>query len=646
MKKFFRSFLVFIAVFYVQSGFSQMIIPKFYTPQKVEELSSDAEESMPLPFNQGKSLYFYRTYVEGEGRKTVVTGQDIWFSRLGKKGWAKPYRLFRSDYLTGDNSIVGTSADGKRVYLLNTTYHTADSSTRKLTFIDQLKKDQWTSPQEIHIPNFSFEDKYYSFYINPAESILLVSMSPTTQLLDEDLYVSLKDKEGNWGELIDLGKEINSRRFEVSPYISNDGKTLYFASNGHGGYGESDIFVSYRLDDSWTKWTKPLNLGEPINSSDYDAFFIMGNNKEVYFTSNRGSDHINIFKSIATGEFSFANIDSIDGQFFYKGLPGDQITLRIEDGEGNIIDEIVTDAYGHFQYVKLNGEENYLIKLANEDNSDFVGSKVYFVDENGEKTKRYVLTEDGIFVNSKDIIGEENIRGVFNYQQLPFSNIKLAILDENGFPLDTIVTDENGNFSYSLLRYEGAIKIVPLSLEEDQWADLTLYIVDEVGNKVKELKFDNKGFILPSDKEKGAALVKVQKGNLKVGKDKETISGAEIEIEAWRGMAEEKRVIYFGLNKTKLTEAEKSKLSLLLGILNYDTSRKLLLTGHTDNTGNNEINKFVGQKRAESVQAYFVKKGINKNRIIISSLGETTPQSSNDSEEGRAKNRRVMLEIK
>ena len=81
-------------------------------------------------------------------------------------------------------------------------------------------------------------------------------------------------------------------------------KLLFFASNGHEGYGDADIFMSRRLYDSWGIWSDPINLGSNINSSAFDAYFFLYDNKEVYFASNRGGGLSDIYKSTVTAQES------------------------------------------------------------------------------------------------------------------------------------------------------------------------------------------------------------------------------------------------------------------------------------------------------------------------------------------------------
>ncbi len=83
---------------------------------------------------------------------------------------------------------------------------------------------------------------------------------------DQDLYVSFyNDAHKSWSEPLNLGAQINTHLAETAPYLAADDKTLYFASDGYLGYGGFDLYVTRRLDDTWTNWSTPENLGMVIN---------------------------------------------------------------------------------------------------------------------------------------------------------------------------------------------------------------------------------------------------------------------------------------------------------------------------------------------------------------------------------------------
>ena len=85
-----------------------------------------------------------------------------------------------------------------------------------------------------------------------------------------NIYVAFLDSAGTWTSPIELGSAVNTPFDELSPYLLPDMRTLYFSSQGHGSLGGLDIFVTTRLDDSWTNWSTPVNVGKDINTTGKD----------------------------------------------------------------------------------------------------------------------------------------------------------------------------------------------------------------------------------------------------------------------------------------------------------------------------------------------------------------------------------------
>ncbi len=101
-----------------------------------------------------------------------------------------------------------------------------------------------------------------------------------------DIYVSYKNKNGAWGKAMNLGPNINTAGDDQTPFIHADNRSLYFASNGWPGYGGTDLFVSYKKIDG--KWSKPTNLGYPINTFDNEgSIAIASSGSEGYIASDR-----------------------------------------------------------------------------------------------------------------------------------------------------------------------------------------------------------------------------------------------------------------------------------------------------------------------------------------------------------------------
>ena len=111
----------------------------------------------------------------------------------------------------------------------------------------------------------------------------------------EDLYISLKNEKGGWTKPKNMGSTINSTGFEMSPFLSANKRRLYFASSGHPGQGNGDIFYCDRLYDSWEIWSAPKNLGESVNSKSFDAYFSIYGDSVAYFSSNR-KNQMDVYK--------------------------------------------------------------------------------------------------------------------------------------------------------------------------------------------------------------------------------------------------------------------------------------------------------------------------------------------------------------
>lgn len=259
-----------------------------------EEVNSSAEESKPLISPDGNTLYFVRSFSE-ENEGGEQGGQDVWIATLNGDGsFSKVNNDLGVINNTENNAVVGISETGGHIYLINS--YTPQRNRRQGISYSTWNENNWSNPEQLEVEVKVAKD-FYDFYITPQEDILLISMSDDRTMGDQDLYVTVKDAEGNWPKTIHLGDVINSTGFEVSPFLAPDGTTLFFASDGHGGEGGSDIFMSTRLDDTWTNWSEPLNLGPVINSEKFDAYFYMGTDSTVYFASNRDGELSDIYIS-------------------------------------------------------------------------------------------------------------------------------------------------------------------------------------------------------------------------------------------------------------------------------------------------------------------------------------------------------------
>ena len=265
-------------------------------------VNTDAEETMPLISSDGNTLFFVRALssLNTGGR---YSGPDIWSSSKNDQEWKKADNKKFPFNTKQNNIIAGVSADGKGLYVLNS------SSSNKINGISFSKKtkDGWDKPELISIPGIDGLG-CTGFYVSPESDVIFISMKAMDTRGEEDLYITLKDKSGNWSTPRNLGPAINTAGFEISPFLSANKKRLYFSSNGYAGKGDGDIYYSDRLYDSWETWTTPRNLGSPINSDKFDAYFSIYGDTVAYFSSNRsGGGLADIYKSnVTVGDESYA----------------------------------------------------------------------------------------------------------------------------------------------------------------------------------------------------------------------------------------------------------------------------------------------------------------------------------------------------
>lgn len=269
----------------------------YETPKKLAgKVNSEAEESMPILSADGKTLYFVRMlHPDNLGGK--FSGHDIWYSQLQPdSSWGAPKNSLYNLNNKGNNAVLGFNGAGTEVYLLNN-YGTKDSRNPGISVAKQEKNSWWSYPEDLDIPKLKKDGFFYNAFVNRDGNVAIVSMKTRSMPGDEDLFITLKDEEGKWSKLKSLGPQINTPGFEITPFLSKDGNTLFFSSNGHKGFGDADIYKSERLDDSWTNWSKPENLGRPINSKGFDASYFEHDNGTVLFISNRDGNLADVYGS-------------------------------------------------------------------------------------------------------------------------------------------------------------------------------------------------------------------------------------------------------------------------------------------------------------------------------------------------------------
>ena len=174
-----------------------------------------------------------------------------------------------------------------------------------------------------------------------------------------DIWVSQRLSDCNWGKPKNLGNNINTKGFEEAPFITNDGKTLFFSSTGHLGMGEQDIFMSHWNEKGY--WGPAINLGVPINTAARElGFFLTSDNQTGFFASDRQDG----FGGTDIYQFEIPNQFEVKPTTFVEGFVKDSITkapLQV-DLITNLRGNVKTDKNGRFFFC-LPANQNLAIKI-------------------------------------------------------------------------------------------------------------------------------------------------------------------------------------------------------------------------------------------------------------------------------------------
>ena len=269
--------------------------------------------------------------------------------------------------------------------------------------------------------------------LNDAENKLFLTSDKPGGLGRTDIYVVDINSDGTYGEMVNLGPNVNTKRKEMFPYIdAND--VLYFSSNGFaGGYGKLDVYATKILGNEAIE--PALNLDQPINSPEDDfGFTFKPGENWGHFSSNReggkGDDDIYYFQELAPIEFACEQF--VDGLVREKStgalLPGALVTLY--GAEGEKIESIIADKYASFSF-KVDCETAYEVVATKENfNKDTEGFETSDV--------RDLELSIGLTLTENEFI---NVRGqlMVNVNPIYFDLDKAEIRDDAAIELEKVV---------------------------------------------------------------------------------------------------------------------------------------------------------------------------------------------------------------
>lgn len=434
----------------------------FTEPQLLPtSINGQTDVDFPMFAPDGSKLFFSRT---GDERNTggKEAGGDIWFTSIVANGqWAEAVNTFSSLNNDQENAVVGINTTATRIYLYNS-YLKASPSKISICYSDFVN-GSWTNPKLLNIGNIEVGLNPYGLFMNTTEDVLLVSVTGLEGQGEEDIYVSFKKEGGKWSKPLNLGPVINTKGYDFSPFLDHTGKNLYFASNGHGGFGGTDILVSTRLDDTWTNWSPPINLGSKINSPQDEIYFTMTNRDLAFFSSKRGAERsafyqsriqliekkemeqksLPVVKNPVSSDKPLTLISRVNLKTNKEALP--ELNVMLVDEDGTVIEKKKTGSDGTVLFTNLKSNRNY--KMVLDTNVSDLDIK-QFVQEKVEADPQlvYAMYDAGAWIATPNESPRMSLISKVIYKaNSKEAEAQLVILmSEDGTELARAYTDEKG----------------------------------------------------------------------------------------------------------------------------------------------------------------------------------------------------------
>ncbi|HXC07103.1 MAG TPA: OmpA family protein, partial [Bacteroidia bacterium] len=562
-----------------------------------EEINSPFPDYAPVISADGTMMIFTsrRPVTEKGIAKGKMGKENMYISRREgtDKKWSKAMLMKEPVNIPGrNNSAIALSNDGQHLLLYR------DSTDGNGDIYESfLSGAEWTEPRKMPAPINSDSHESSASIAPDGRTIYFVSERRGGEG-GRDIWFSTLDSTGKWGPAKNMGPRINTGSDEEGVFIHPDGKTLYFSSKGHHSLGGYDVFKSVYENE---KWGDPVSLGSVINTAGDDVFCVIGaDGQKGYYTSSRlkGVGETDIY------EISFTRYP-LPLLTLVKGIVRDDRSLKPIGASIRIMDN-------------SNGKELSVLQ-SNSTTGNFLVSL-----QSGMSYKMEVSAE-GYLPYSRVI----EIPGGETYREL---NLEIQLKSKD--PLTAVtghVVDEEGK---------------PL----EAWIEVIDHARNEESGKARADQGGNFQSLMQSGKTYGLTVSAdgylFQSVNLDIPPGTDSLHLNTIVLKRiQKGKNMVLNNVFFDFDKASLRMDSKPELDRVVKVLMDNPGMKIEISGHTDNKGSPIYNLRLSEARAKAVVDYLQSKGTEPSRLAYKGYGFAKPVSSNETEEGRQRNRRTEFKV-
>ncbi|HEX7014949.1 MAG TPA: OmpA family protein [Cyclobacteriaceae bacterium] len=511
--------------------------------------------------------------------------QDIWVTEKDEAGeWSAPERLGSPFNNNRSNQVFTVFKDG--------TLFIKGGRGRDNKGFSLVRNGRLT---ELKVKDFDAmnQGRFYGATMSEDQRHMIIYFSERKGSAVSDLYASHAQPDGSWSRPVKL--KISHSMDDFAPFIGPDQKTLYYASGrpGEGRQGGTDIYKTTRLDETWENWSTPVNMGKPVNTAAMDFYFSIDENGNAFVSrSNTRIDggNLDLF-CLVSRDIKIQLIGTVFDEKTHETIAANvELTLADEAKELN------TDESGTFE-TRIPEIESYALNVSSDGYLPY--AKTFELPTFDRDTTLMVDVYLKPVEKKVVLMGE-----VFNKKTGEKMTADLDVRVREHRDVRLSMKASGGNY-------------------ERQISKLGWYIISASAE----------GFLNTTD-------------SVWINTDDVTPIVKDIYMQPIEvGITVRLKNVYFDFDKTTLKEESYPELNKVVAFLQQNPTVEIEIAGHTDYMGSDEYNLNLSQGRCQSVVDYLVSQGVDSYRLTAQGYGESRPVDTNETDEGRANNRRVEFTV-
>lgn len=438
------------------------------------------------------------------------------------------------------------------------------------------------------------------------------------ELFQEDFYYSVKEND-LWRSAFEIGEPIKTNKNEGAQSLTSDGFKMYFTvCYKSDTKGRCDIYKSERIS---TNWGEPVNIGSPINTASWEAQpSIAPDGKTLYFISDRegGFGGKDIWESTYLPNGNWSNPQNL----------GEKINTSGDEQSPFIHFDNKTLYFSSNGHIGMGGSDLFKSEKLPDGSWTDPLNLGYPINTSYDEIGLIVNASGEKAFFSSDRFTDKG-RDIFEFELYPDARPNaVSYIKGKVFDSENLV---NLNAYFELIDLNTGKPI--MQSESDKSTGDFLICIPTDNDYM--LNVSKEGYLFYSDNFSLKGIYEITNPFLKdVGLNK-IKQGQKIIL----------KNIFYRIDSYELEDKSLSELTKLIEFLNYNPSIRIEISGHTDNIGSKEYNTILSENRAKSVFTYLVNNKIEINRLVYKGYGESNPVDTNDTDSGRANNRRTEIKI-